>query len=179
MANVYDVADFFVQIANQSEDDQITNLKLNKLLYFAQGVYLARTGKKLFDDQIEAWTLGPVIPSIYHKYKVCGRAPIPNVRGNVPRNLFNADEYEALLDVMREFGQYTGNTLVTLTHMPGTPWSNTVNEGASIIDLEKIKSYFSSHPVPRFCDQIRSPQVTALPSDWYNPEEDAEWEAYL
>ena len=48
MATVFDVADFFIDIANMSEDDQMTNLKLNKLLYYAQGVFLARTGKPLF-----------------------------------------------------------------------------------------------------------------------------------
>ena len=54
MANVYDVADFFIDVCNNSTDDQITNLKLNKLLYYAQGCHLARTGKPLFDDKIEA-----------------------------------------------------------------------------------------------------------------------------
>ena len=39
MANVFDVANLFIQIANQSEDDSITNLKLNKLLYYAQGTF--------------------------------------------------------------------------------------------------------------------------------------------
>ena len=76
MADVFDVAEFFIQVANQSEDDQMTNLKLNKLLYYAQGAYLARTGKPLFENRIEAWDLGPVVPEVYHKYKVCGKNPI-------------------------------------------------------------------------------------------------------
>ncbi len=59
MANVFDVADFFIQMTNHSEDDQITNLKLNKLLYYAQGAFLARTGKPLFENNMEAWTYGP------------------------------------------------------------------------------------------------------------------------
>ena len=45
MANVYDVANFFIGIANKSADDSITNLKLNKLLYFAQGVFWRETVK--------------------------------------------------------------------------------------------------------------------------------------
>lgn len=51
MANVYDVADFFIDVCNNSTDDQITNLKLNKLLYYAQGCHLARTGEPLFDEK--------------------------------------------------------------------------------------------------------------------------------
>ena len=69
MANVFDVADFFIDIANKNTDDTLTNLKLNKLLYYAQGEYLARTGKPLFDDEIQAWDYGPVVPVIYYKYK--------------------------------------------------------------------------------------------------------------
>jgi uncharacterized phage-associated protein len=60
MADVFDVAAFFVQMANLSADDQMTNLKLNKLLYYAQGASLARTGNTLFNDSIEAWPYGPV-----------------------------------------------------------------------------------------------------------------------
>lgn len=179
MANVYDVADFFVQLANQSEDDQITNLKLNKLLYFAQGAYLARTGKPLFNEQIEAWQYGPVVPSIYRKYKVCGRNPIPTVEQEVPRCRFQDDEFEVLLDVMRELGQYTGNRLVSITHKPGSPWSKAFDSKSTVIDQSEIQSYFTEHPVPRFQDQTNALTVSALPADWYDPKEDAEWEAYL
>lgn len=179
MASVFDVADFFIQVSNQSEDDQITNLKLNKLLYFAQGAYLARTGKHLFDERIEAWQFGPVVPEIYHRYKVCGRNAIPTVEETISRSLFQDDEFDVLLDVMREFGQYTGTTLVTLTHMPGTPWSEAMSSGRVIITEQEIQSYFTAHPVPHFEARIVPPQVTTLPFNWYDPEEDAEWEAYL
>lgn len=64
MANVFDVANFFVYVANQNEDDQMTNLKLNKLLYFAQGAFLSRTGRPLFSAEMEAWPLGQRILSI-------------------------------------------------------------------------------------------------------------------
>ncbi len=43
MANVFDIANFFIDIAIKTEDDFVTNLKLNKLIYYAQGAYLART----------------------------------------------------------------------------------------------------------------------------------------
>ena len=117
MANVFDVANLFIQIANQSEDDSITNLKLNKLLYYAQGTFLARTGKPLFSNQIEAWTFGPVVPEIYQKYKVCSNTPIPTC-DEIDPSVFSEDEFDTLLDVIREYGKYTGGTLVNMTHMP-------------------------------------------------------------
>lgn len=179
MASVFDIADFFIQIANQSEDDQMTNLKLNKLLYYAQGVFLARTGRPLFEQSIEAWPLGPVVPDVYHKYKVCGKNPIPSPDEDIDRSRFSDDELETLLDVMRELGQYTGSTLVTLTHRPGTPWSNAVSSGRTILQESDIRDYFVQHPVPCLKEKITTPQVTALPADWYDPNEDPEWEAYL
>ncbi len=179
MADVFDVADFFIQLANQSEDDQMTNLKLNKLLYYAQGTFLARTGKNLFDRNIEAWTLGPVVPEVYHKYKVCGKNPISSPEHEIDRSRFSDEEFETLLDVMREFGKYTGSALVSLTHMQGAPWSNAIASGCTTLDSADIKDYFIQHPVPYFKDQIKAPLVNVLPSEWYDPNEDAEWEAYL
>ena len=59
MANVQDVAKFFIGLANDqavsNQGDLMTNLRLQKLLYFAQGWYLARYGKPLFQEEIEAW----------------------------------------------------------------------------------------------------------------------------
>ena len=178
MANVFDVADFFIRIANQSEDDQMTNLKLNKLLYYAQGVFLARTGRPLFDNQIEAWPLGPVVADVYHKFKVCGKNPISSDE-DADRSVFTEEEFEALLDVMREYGQYTGSVLVSFTHRSGTPWSNTRDKGEKVLDCGEIKDYFIAHPVPHLEEKINIPQMEVLPADWYDPAEDTEWEAYL
>ena len=178
MANVFDVAEFFVRVANQNEDDQMTNLKLNKLLYYAQGTVLARTGKLLFSNDIEEWPLGPVVADVYHKYKVCGRNPIES-DDEIDRSCFTDREFEALLDVMREFGQYTGSALVSLSHKADTPWSNAIARNQQLLEQEDIKNYFIQHPTPRLIDKISVPRVSTLPSDWYNPEEDEEWEAYL
>lgn len=179
MADVFDVADFFVQLANQSEDDQMTNLKLNKLLYYAQGTFLSRTGSPLFKNRIEAWTLGPVVPEIYHKYKVCGKNPISYDQDDIDLSRFTPAESEALFDVMREFGQYTGSKLVSLTHKPGTPWRDASDNGKTELDQSAIQKYFTEHPVPFLKDKLNIPQAAKLPADWYDPNEDAEWEGYL
>lgn len=179
MANLFDVADFFIQIANQSEDDQMTNLKLNKLLYFAQGAYLARTGHPLFDTVFEAWQYGPVVPEIYNKYKSCGKMPIQANDKDFDKSNFSDEEFETLMDTMREFGKYTGSMLVSLTHKPDTPWSKAREYRLSIISNTDMKEYFTDNPVPYIGDKINAPKVNKLPSDWYDPEEDSEWEAYL
>lgn len=62
------VANYLLYIMGEAFDD-LTNMKLNKLLYFAQGHYLQRYGKPLFDNAVEAWDHGPVVPEVYTAYK--------------------------------------------------------------------------------------------------------------
>lgn len=178
MADASKVAEFFIQVANQGEDDQITNLKLNKLLYYAQGVCLARTGRPLFSETIEAWEFGPVVPSIYHQYKCCGKNPIAMSEDDVDYASFSSDELDAILDVIREFGQYTGAKLVSLSHRPDTPWSTARSEGSPVISIDTIRNYFLNNPVPTLKERITVPQDTVFPADWYDPSEDKEWEEY-
>ncbi len=179
MTSVFDAANFFVDIVNRSEDDQITNLRLNKLLYFAQGCCLSRLGRKLFDDEIEAWDYGPVVPSVYRKYKVCGKSPIRTVDDDYDPRGFSEEECQILLDVMREYGKYMSSELVTITHRKGSPWSQAKERRSGVIDPESIREYFARHPIPSFNESIaKIPVADKLPADWYDPEEDGEWEAY-
>ncbi|BDR52193.1 hypothetical protein KIM372_01000 [Bombiscardovia nodaiensis] len=62
MVRAIDVADFFVIAAQEDHADGMTNMKVNKLLYFAQAASLRKSGKPLFDDPIEAWQLGRLSP---------------------------------------------------------------------------------------------------------------------
>lgn len=61
-----DVANYF--IANYGGGTEMTNLKLNKLVYFAQAVSLKQYGVPLFSDEIQAWSYGPVEPEVYHAF---------------------------------------------------------------------------------------------------------------
>jgi uncharacterized phage-associated protein len=56
--------------------DLISNLKLQKLLYYSQAWYLALHGKRLFPDDFEAWIRGPAQPGVYAKYKQYGSGPV-------------------------------------------------------------------------------------------------------
>lgn len=143
MANVNDVANFFVDWANRSEEEHMTNLWLNKLLFFAQGQCLARYGKPLFNDAIEAWDYGPVIPAVYRKYKGYGRNPISVVDDEYTPAKFTTDERILLADVLREYGVYNASALVSKTHQPNTPWSDAYIEGANNeITPASMKDYF-------------------------------------
>ena len=54
----------------------VSNLKLQKMLYFVQGVMLVNYGRPAFEDRIEAWQYGPVVPEVYFAYSSYGATPI-------------------------------------------------------------------------------------------------------
>lgn len=143
MIKAIDIANFYVDLAN-SKDDYETNLKLNKLLYFAQGVSLARTGKPLFDEDIEAWQFGPVVPSVYHAFKVCGNKPIINPSNDYDLSELDEEQLQVIFDVARTYGRFTGSALVDFTHADGTPWKDVYVNGVHNIVIPKktIKDHF-------------------------------------
>lgn len=153
MAKVQDVAQFFIGLANdqakQDRGDLMTHLRLQKLLYFAQGWSLQRYGRPLFEEDMEAWRLGPVVRSIYNEYRDNGRS---GLEGSMPdAGVFTEDEFLLLLDVAREYEKYGTGQLVDMTHEPGTPW-DVVGE-RNVIPKDLIRDYFSrQEPLCAFSD---------------------------
>ena len=127
---------------NKSEEaagaDMISNLKLQKLLYYAQGCTLALFNKPLFDDEIYAWQHGPVVPTIYHKYKQFHANGIAYEGENTIEHLI-PDIEKVLEDVYEEFGQFSAWKLRNMTHEE-TPWK--AAEIGEEIPVEIIKKYF-------------------------------------
>jgi len=156
VADVRDVAHFFINIAqHQSEaesGDLMTNLRLQKLLYFAQGWHLARFGKPLFETDFVAWKYGPVAPEVYNFYKKYGSQGITDKNDDL-LSRFKSDEYDLLLDVAREYDKYSTSALVSLSHAPNAPWSNA--EQSAVIPQNEIQAYFAGkEPLPSFDDLL-------------------------
>lgn len=141
-----DIAVWFINTANKTAVDNnvyegITNLKLQKIVFLAQAAYLAIKGKPLFDDEIQAWQYGPVIPSLYNSYKECGRNPI-----DTPATSKNIDNKTAsfLSDVWGIFGKYSAAQLVDYTH-GHLPWKEAFNAGnGTTITNSSIKSFYKN-----------------------------------
>ncbi|MBR9882312.1 MAG: SocA family protein [Oceanospirillales bacterium] len=142
MANVQDVARCFLYLDAQQEDGEgISNLKLQKLAYYAQGFHLAIFDEPLFDNEIQAWAHGPVVPTLYHAYKESGRNPIHvDLDGFDPSSVFGEDEFELIQEVYEVFGQYSAWTLRNMTHEEA-PWLNH-EERADTIPVSEMKEYF-------------------------------------
>lgn len=124
--------------ADEEGGEYISNLKLQKLLYYAQGCFLAVTDQPLFNDAIVAWQHGPVVESVYHQYKKNGAEGIP-FDEDFDFSDFTDDENDLLTQVYNIFGQYSAWKLRNMTHNE-TPWQETAQN--AVIPIEKIKEYF-------------------------------------
>jgi uncharacterized phage-associated protein len=117
----------------------ISNLKLQKLLYFVWVEFLKRTGQYLFDDEICAWQLGPVVPDVYYEFCPYGGIPIRK-NYDIVLDSSTADIINNVIDELLDKSAYS---LVYTTHKPGTPWSLTYKDGTGNkhqIPFELIRS---------------------------------------
>ena len=143
MCTVEKTADFFLSIPDDDASNAISPMKLQKLLYYAQGFALATLNKPLFNEDFEAWDYGPVIPLIYQKYKEYGNKAIPHV--DLPSfDAYTKEEKELLDNIYDAFGQYSAWALSELTHAT-PPWKNTPRNG--IITKESMRAFFATQVV--------------------------------
>jgi uncharacterized phage-associated protein len=135
-----EVADYFLASVDSEVGDNLSNLKLQKLLYYAQGFHLALHGTPLFGDPIQAWAHGPVVPSVYHRYKAHGSGAIPGPSS------FDPDRYDgevrSLLDeILQVYGQFSAWKLRDMTHVE-PPWAET--ELNRVISHDAMRDYFQT-----------------------------------
>ena len=106
----------------------ITNRKLQKLVYYAYAWYIALNNEskdninnRLFLGHFEAWVHGAVEPFLYNEYKKYGTKNIPTYNGRLP--MFSDDELDVLNQVMKTYSSYNGNDLESICCQE-SPWKN-------------------------------------------------------
>lgn len=143
MASAATVAKFLLTLVCEVEGDLMSNLKLQKLLYYTQGFHLAVFGKPLFVEPIEAWKHGPVVPEVYEEYKHHGAGAIPcpeGVWGEIEGELTN-EQRDLISEVYQEYGQYEASALLRMTHAE-PPWRQT--RYLDVISPEQMRAYFET-----------------------------------
>jgi uncharacterized phage-associated protein len=155
------VANEFLTIA-KAEGKELTPLKLQKLVYFAHGWYLALTGQPLISETIQAWQYGPVIPTLYREFREYGNGTIgtPAVQSGFIGGRFtmsvpsldscghSRDEIEKARQVIRKvwelYGGFSSVRLSNASHVPGGPWEKVYKEGHKSIPIpnDEIRTYF-------------------------------------
>jgi len=136
----FDVAQYIL-----SEMGKISTWKLQKLCYYAQAWSVVWDGKPLFDERIEAWANGPVIPALYEKHR--GAFYITSVTG-APSRLSKAQR-ETIDAIIASYGKKTSNWLSECTHGEA-PWCNARQRdglglgerGSSEITLDDMAEFY-------------------------------------
>lgn len=149
MVTAQTVARFFLAFGNEC-GELLTNLKLNKLVYYAQAWHLALWGEPLFDEPIEAWVHGPVVPALYVEYKKYGYRPILEDVGDLDRikQAFNLMQQNVLDEVIDVYFAKSAYELEHLTHIED-PWflarAGLPPEAAShnVIEQDVMQRYYA------------------------------------
>lgn len=161
VVSMYDVLDICRYIINYSNKQKyyISNLKLQKLLYFVQAFFLMLSDGKepCFREEIQAWNFGPVVPKAYQEYKRYGNMDIPTIvryyqkdstSGLLNKFIFDEkciskNDRKKIRDVVDTFRDYSASDLVELTHSQD-PWKDAyIPHVNNLISNEAILRYFS------------------------------------
>ncbi len=130
----------------------VTQMKLQKMVYFAHGYHLAKYGTPLIEEEFEAWKFGPVIPSIYHTYKLYGSEEItdntliPDVRN---LELLSISLSYQAIDAINYTWEVTKDidavALSLWSHKPGSPWAEAFKPNVNSIPIrnDRIGEYFA------------------------------------
>lgn len=144
MANPVNVAAWFVNHVDRDSGDFMTPLKVQKLLYYAQAWHLLAYDKALFDEDMQAWAHGPVVPSVYQEFKAHGYDSIPKYEG--AEEIEEASE-AILSQVANIYGEFSAKRLEAMTHLED-PWRDARGglppeaRCEEIIPKDAIKAYF-------------------------------------
>ena len=140
MVSAQIVANYILSLSNPDIGDIISNLKLQKLLYYAQGFSLAISNEPVFRENILAWEHGPVVPEVYREFRGFGAGAIA-----IPDELdiegLTDDQKGILNEVYEVYGQFSAWKLANMTHEEPT-WAGVARN--EVISHDSMKQYFST-----------------------------------
>lgn len=130
--------------------EPVTNLKLQKILYYVQGYFLAKFDRPLFPDEIQAWKFGPVVPSVYYEFSAYGPDTLKATEDTSDTMISSCTPEEVTLinDVIDQKLALRAGKLVDDTHKE-TPWLNATLGGHvirpnTVISIDSMKEYFKT-----------------------------------
>ena len=137
------VANVFIETAAEN-GFFFTNLKLQKMVYFAHGWYLAFTDSPLISEDVQSWKYGPVIQALYNDLRHYGASPITHRIDIDVAVGKNSEDWNFIRAVYRKYAPFSPAQLVAMTHRPGSPWDQfgAGQDDFQIIPNEAIKGYF-------------------------------------
>lgn len=155
------VANFILDYCDR-RGRKITNLALQKIVYFCHVWHLIQLGRPLVKHQFEAWQYGPVLQYLYREFKDYDSAPILKRSMEIDREVggkklvsyhFDRETEDFLASIVEFYSRMRAGDLVELSHAEGGPWGEvwnhrgTVNPGMRIGN-DRIVAYYSKVPKP-------------------------------
>ena len=145
MASPIAVAQAFLDLASH-ENKRLTNMQLQKLVFFAHGAHLAAYNAPLIDDEVRAWDFGPVIPELYERLREYGSGYVDPVLSRYREREFGhaGSEHQAVRSVWQAYREHSAWELSSISHRPGSPWDQIWNSGRrySVIPDELTRDYY-------------------------------------
>jgi uncharacterized phage-associated protein len=142
------VADYLL-LKGKTEGVQISNKKLQKLLYYTQAWSAALNDEKVFQDRIEAWIHGPAIKEVYLAFQQYGAQPITKeINEDMIKNV-SSDARKLIDKVWEVYSTFDANYLEHLTHSE-TPWQDARKDlephtsSANEITFESMRTYYKT-----------------------------------
>lgn len=129
----------------KEQNIEISNMSLQKLLFIANGLYLAKNGVPLIQEPIEVWPYGPVIKSVYQEFKTYGNAAIKQIPLSYSMNQHK--ELDKTADDVVEFALEVAKNLNAIqlsnwTHLPESPWTEAKRNNEKEISNDLMINYF-------------------------------------
>ena len=119
----------------------VSNLRLQKILYFAHMACLVKHKEPLIDEQFHAWLYGPVVPKLYHDFKKYGSGPIKAGLQNVESINPSSNEAAIIEEAWDCFSEDSPSRLIEYTHRKGGAWDRNYTLG--------LRSAFrTENPIP-------------------------------
>ena len=140
------IADYLIWLAHE-HGSFISNLKLQKLLYYAQAWHLAVFDRPLFEEKLEAWVHGPVVPSVYRRFR---SYRFRNIDEEIEAPGLPARTVQFLHELAGEYLGIDAYALELMTHRED-PWLKARGDlephqaSRATISEEDMRAYFKAH----------------------------------
>ena len=139
MYDAMDIAEYVLDYCENTLKETITILQLQKLLYYIQGGFISKTGSIIFDNKIEAWQYGPVIPDVYYWFNKFISEPIINVKSSVK---LDKNEEKIIKEIVSDKIKIDAWKLVSQVHEE-LPWKRNYSPNSKFeITVEDLKEFF-------------------------------------
>lgn len=141
MPSVHDVAQYILE-----KGRPVTAMKLQKLAYYSQAWHIVWVGETLFDEEIKAWVLGPVVTELYELHR--GKFLIDAWPTGDSTNL-SAEQKESIDSVVDYYGKMNAQQLSDLTHSEA-PWIDArkglgpTERGEVVITPQALEEFYSA-----------------------------------